>query len=89
MYLHLGQNTAVLSRDIVGIFDMDTSTVAKNTREYLKKAEQNGQVVTVSYELPKSFVVLRKKTKKDNRVYITQISTVTLHKRSDFPITQY
>ena len=89
MYLHLGQNTAVLSRDIVGIFDMDTSTVAKNTREYLKKAEQNGQVVTVSYELPKSFVVLSEKTKKDNRVYITQISTVTLHKRSDFSITQY
>ena len=35
MYLHLGGDKVVKTKDIIGIFDMDTSTVSKNTRDYL------------------------------------------------------
>ena len=57
MYLHLGQSTVITTKDLIGIFDMDTTTVMKSSRDYLNKAEKAGQVVNVSYELPKSFVV--------------------------------
>ena len=40
MYLHLGQSTVVNVSDIVGIFDIDNTTVSKNTREYLSRAEK-------------------------------------------------
>ena len=39
MYLHLGQNVMVKNREIVGIFDLDTSTVKKSTQNYIYNAE--------------------------------------------------
>ena len=82
MYLHLGQETVVPMREIVGIFDMENTTISKNTRDFLAEAEQNGQVITVSTELPKSFVVCRSKTN-GTTVYISQISCATLLKRAE------
>lgn len=82
MYLHLGGERVVKTKDIIGIFDMDTSTVSKNTREYLKKAEKAGEVVTVSFDLPKSFIVVSPKKSKEKTVYISQISSQTLNKRN-------
>ena len=82
MYLHLGGDKVVKTKDIIGIFDMDTSTVSKNTREYLKKSEKSGDVVTVSYDLPKSFIVVQNKKSKKKTVYISQISSQTLNKRN-------
>ena len=82
MYLHLGGDKVVKTKDIIGIFDMDTSTVSKNTREYLKKSEKSGEVVTVSYDLPKSFIVVQERKSKKKTVYISQISSQTLNKRN-------
>ena len=82
MYLHLGGDKVVKTKDIIGIFDMDTSTVSKNTREYLKKSEKSGDVVTVSYDLPKSFIVVQERKSKKKTVYISQISSQTLNKRN-------
>ena len=82
MYLHLGQDTVVRTDEIVGIFDLDTSTVSKRTREFLTKAEKAGRVVNVSMELPKSFVLCAKTGK--GELYISQISSATLLKRTGF-----
>ena len=76
MYLHLGADTVVRKCDIVGIFDLDTATVSKHTRDFLKMAEQGGRVVNVTYELPKAFVICR-----DNTVYISQLAAATLKGR--------
>lgn len=81
MFLHLGQETTVKTENIVGIYDLDTSTVSKWTREYLNLAEKEGRVVTVSYELPKSFVVLREKGEEKETVYISPLSSQTLLRR--------
>ncbi|MBQ3550434.1 MAG: DUF370 domain-containing protein [Clostridia bacterium] len=80
MYLHLGQDTVVKTADILGIFDMDTSTVSKPTRDFLNIAEKNGRVINVSFELPKSFIVCNKGGKLN--VYISQISPMTLQRRA-------
>lgn len=34
MYIYLGGNTVISTNDILGIFDMDTSTVNQATRDY-------------------------------------------------------
>lgn len=83
MYIHLGQGTVVRSRDVIGIFDLESTTVSKHSRKFLNTAEKNGDVITVSYELPKSFAVVREENKK-SRIYISQLSTSTLLKRSGF-----
>ena len=75
MFIHIGEDTVINDGDIIGIFDMDTSTVNKATRDYLSKAEKEKRVVYVNYELPKSFVVT------DKFVYIGPLNTGTLLKR--------
>ncbi|MCL2509374.1 MAG: DUF370 domain-containing protein [Oscillospiraceae bacterium] len=81
MYLHLGQDKIVTHGEIIGIFDLDNTTVSKVTRDFLAKSERRGSVINVSYELPKSFILCGKE-KTDVRVYISPISVQTLVKRS-------
>lgn len=84
MFIHLGGDVTVNSKEIIGIFDLDTSTVSKHTRNYLSAAEKNGDVVNVTFELPKSFVVCRDARRPSGQVvYISQLSTATLYKRTD------
>ncbi len=77
---HLGQDTVITTDSIVAMFDIDACTVSKKTRDFLAQAQKNGEVVNVSYELPRSFVVCRRNGK--NTVYISQLSTKTLKLRS-------
>lgn len=80
MYLHLGQDTIVRTDSIIGVFDMDNSTVSKHTKSFLTKAQKENRVVNVSMELPKSFVVCEEKGIKT--VYISQIAPSTLLRRA-------
>lgn len=80
MYLHLGQDVIVNERTIVGVFDMDNSTVSRHTRAFLARAQREGRVVNVSLELPKSFIVCEENGRET--VYISQISTATLLRRA-------
>ncbi|MFV0413663.1 MAG: extracellular matrix regulator RemB [Oscillospiraceae bacterium] len=80
MYLHLGQETMVKTRDIVGIFDLDTSSLSKKTREYLALAQKEGRVVNISTELPKSFIVTANGA---GSIYISQLSAATLKGRAE------
>ncbi len=82
MYLHVGKDVILKTEDIIGVFDLDTATVGKSTRNYLAKREKAGEVINVTSELPKSFIVCEKD--KERRVYISQISTATLEKRSAY-----
>ena len=81
MFLHLGQDTIITTEDIIGIFDLDTSTVMKSTRDFLNTMTKAKKVINVSYELPKSFVLTYDKKTKEKTMYIAPISSVTLLKR--------
>ncbi len=79
MYLHLGQDYIVNTRDIIGIFDLDSCSVAKRTRDFLSHAEKEGAVVPLSDELPKSFVVTDFPYE---TVFLSPISAKTLQRRA-------
>ena len=81
MYLHIGKEKIIKTDEIIGIFDLDTATISKATRNYLAIAEKSGDVVNVTTELPKTFIVCKEDGKR--RVYISQISSSTLNKRSE------
>ncbi len=83
MYLHLGMDKVITFDEIIGIFDLDTTTVSKSTRNYLAMAEKAGIVENICYDLPKSFIVCRNK-KGEDKVYISQISSSTLLKRTNY-----
>lgn len=79
MYLHLGEDTVINSDNVIGIFDLDTSTVSKHTKDLLSTCQKENRVVNVSYELPKSFILYNYAG--EISIYISQISTATLIKR--------
>ena len=78
MYLHLGADTVVRTRDIVAVFDMDRATVNATSRKFLAAAEKKKKVVNVSDDLPKSFVVCT-----DGRVLISAVSSQTIALRNE------
>lgn len=82
MYLHLGKNTVVLMDRIIAVFDLDNSSQSYLTRDYLRQADQNGQVINISDDLPKSFVVCLAPNG-GQTVYLSQLSSTTLLRRSE------
>ena len=76
MYLHLGLDKIITFDEITGIFDLDNTTVQKSTRDFLSRAEK------ACNDLPKSFVVCEKNG--ERKIYITQMSSSTLLKRTGF-----
>lgn len=82
MYLHLGNKTVITSDEVIGIFDLDTATVSKRTRDFLSKNEKQNNIINVSYEIPLSFVVCEDK-KRNKKIYFSPVSSITLNKRAE------
>jgi hypothetical protein len=80
MYLHLGRDIVVNLNDVIGIFDMDNTTVARSSREFLTRVQERGNVIDVTDELPKSYIVVQNGY--ETKVYISSISPATLLKRA-------
>ena len=78
MYLSIGNDMAVRESSIIGIFDMDNTSTSKRTRDFLTKAEKEGQVVPCD-DLPKSFVLTVEYGMP--RVHLTSLASSTLEKR--------
>ena len=76
MYVHAGNNRIIRTREIVGIFDMDTATMQGATREYLRSSEKEGRMINIKEEIPKSFIITSEKG--GDKVYVSQISTSAL-----------
>ena len=82
MYLHLGQSVVVPYSRILGIFDLDNASWAYKTREFLERAEQEGRVISVCDDLPRSFVLVGG-DEGPATVYISQLSSATLLGRAE------
>ena len=54
MYWHLGRDYVLNTRDIIGIFSLETTTVSPRGRTFLDYAQKNGAVVSLSDELPRA-----------------------------------
>lgn len=67
------------TRDIVGIFDIENTTVEKCTKILLDRAEKEKKCVYTTYEMPKSFIITVRNGRE--RLYISQLAASTLRKR--------
>ena len=79
MYIPIGGDMAVRERTIIGIFDLDNCTYGKKTREFLARAEKNGEIISVTDELPKTFVLTTEYG--FSKIYLTQFATSTIERR--------
>ena len=81
MFLHLGENVVVPIKDIIGIFDLQTTMYSSDTIQFLRLAEEDGFVERITEEKPKSFVIAEVNNK--SKIYFSPISSTTLTKRTD------
>lgn len=80
MYVNIGGDMAVRDKTIIGIFDLDGCSLSKKTMEYLEDAEQNGALINVTEDIPKTFLVTEEYGLE--KVYFTQLSAQTIEKRA-------
>ena len=78
MFLSIGNDFAVRDRSIIGIFDLDNTSTSKRTREFLSRAEREGEVIPCD-DLPKSFILTAEYG--FSRVHLTALNAATLEKR--------
>jgi len=82
MFLHIGGDVVIPMKNVIAILDIETTTLSKDTKEFLKIAEEEGFIKSISNDLPKTFIITE--MEKKSVIYLSPISTVTLQKRSGY-----
>lgn len=82
IYLNVGAGKSIREKDIIGIFDMDTSTVSPITRRLLSEADRARLTESPSYEIPKSFILYRAEGG-EMKVCFSQFSSASLLGRTE------
>ncbi|MBQ4066430.1 MAG: DUF370 domain-containing protein [Clostridia bacterium] len=85
MFLHVGSNTVIKKKDIIGIFDIDSRVTPETTKRFLRRAEKEGITEMAGYDLPKSFILTN--DGREDRVIFTHLAAKTLEGRSEIPLT--
>ncbi|MBQ4137075.1 MAG: DUF370 domain-containing protein [Clostridia bacterium] len=81
MYLHIGNSFTVRVKDIIGIFDFDKASVEKSTKELLRKAEKEGNLINTWEDFPKSFVIVNDRG--EIKIFVSDISSASLLGRTE------
>lgn len=68
----------IRTKQVIGVFDMDTATMTAASREFLRAAEKSGRMTNIKEDIPKSFILTE-----DGHVYVSQISASALVGRAD------
>ncbi len=76
IFIHIGNGTVLKTKDIIGVFDTDTATVTKTTRELLSNAQKNNKLETVSLDIPRAFVVAA------DKIYLSPLSSQAICRRA-------
>ena len=87
MLFHIGQDVMLSDNDVVGVFDVESTTAdGKDTAAYLSAAEKNGDLVNVMaldvlsrLDTPRTFLVCDEGGRR--KVYLTSLSVDTVLKK--------
>ena len=82
MYIHLGRDYVLNDRDVIGIFNLETTTISPRGREFLNYAQKNGAVVSLSEELPQCYVLAAAPV---DTMYLSELSSTAMKKRTEAP----
>ncbi len=82
MFLHIGGDFVVPVKNVIAIMDLETTTLSKDTRDFLSIAEEEGFIESISNDIPKSFIITE--IDKKSKIYLSPISSITLQKRAGF-----
>ena len=76
MYVDIFSDDLVRKSDIVGIFDLDNTTIHRWTNDFLKRKQDEEKITYLFSDIPKSFILMS-----DGSVYVVEHSSRILRKR--------
>jgi extracellular matrix regulatory protein B len=82
MFLHIGGDVVIPEKNIIAILDIETTTISEDTKEFLRISEEEGFIISISHDIPKSFIITE--FDKKSKIYLSPISSVTLMRRSAY-----
>lgn len=82
MFLHIGGDVVIPIKNVIAILDIETTTISKDSKDFLRIAEEEGFIEAISNDLPKSFIITE--VEKKSKIYLSPISSITLQKRSGY-----
>ena len=80
MYLHIGKDTLIDTNGIIAILNIETLEKKENLENVCKNLKISDNIIDVSEGNKKTLIVMQGKNK--NRGYISNISSITLGKRT-------
>lgn len=75
MYVQIGGDVVLLSHDIIAIIDYNQQKVSRELNDWIRCAEQNGNLVWITEQTAKSLVLT------STKLYASPISSLTLQRR--------
>jgi len=78
LFLHLGGDTVILTKELIAIINLENPVIAASTKEFIKVAEEEGFITDLAEKDAKSCII----TNRD--VYMSPISSVTLKNRASY-----
>jgi len=86
MFIHVSKEKFIRQKDIIGVFDLDTSTVSGVTKSFLSRAEKNNRTVNTDV-LPNSFVLTG--NGENNKIYFSSSMTGHINKIQKHRLSTY
>ncbi len=80
MYLHIGKDTIINSKNIIAIFNVEVITKKDSIENICKNLKIGDNIIDVSDGKQKSLVIVKKAD--EMKAYVSNVSTITLAKRT-------
>lgn len=81
MFLHIGNGKSVRKKDVIGIFDLDTATISKITKDFISENQKKGNIFYTDSDLPRAFLLIEED--EGIKVRLSRISTSGLKLRAE------
>lgn len=78
MFIHIGGDTVVSTKDVISILDHQTVKTSKVTKRFIDEERKKKRVIDEASEEVKSFVITK------DAIYCSPISSLTLKRRAQF-----
>lgn len=79
-YINVGGSMVLDKAEVLGIFDLDTSSTKTDTKRYLASMEHSGHLEMIGNDIPKAFIITAKDSVRE-KVYMTTLSSASLYGR--------
>ena len=82
MYVHIGKDIIIKKENIIAILDIESLEKRKKLEDICQELKISDKIIDVSQGNKKTLIITQDNKNKENKGYISNISSITLGKRT-------